>query len=66
MKKQFFWKIMSVLFFIWLCFWLWSQIIVIDKYTVGKGECIFKYNKLTGDTYVYYPLSKKWIKTDQK
>ncbi|MFW9851832.1 MAG: hypothetical protein ACFFDS_02730 [Candidatus Thorarchaeota archaeon] len=45
MKKDLFWKIMAVLFFIWLCLWLWSSLIVVSTY---GGTVPVKVNKLTG------------------
>lgn len=49
MKKDLFWKVMAVFFFIWLCVWLWSNIIVVMN--VGSNNVAFKTNKLTGSTY---------------
>lgn len=45
MKKHLFWKIMAVLFFLWLCLFLWSSSIVMPQ------GALFKINKLTGKVY---------------
>ena len=50
MKKDLFWKVMAVLFFIWLCAWLWSNSIIVANIT-GEGRA-FKTNKLTGSVYL--------------
>lgn len=47
MKKNLFWKIMTILFFLWLCLWLWNSSIVIQHAPAGS----LKYNKLTGSVY---------------
>ncbi len=47
MKKNLFWKIMAVLFFIWLCLFLWNSSIVMPQGT------FFRVNKLTGKVYMF-------------
>jgi len=54
MKKDLFWKIMAILFYLWLCLFLWSESIVIPQGT------FFKVNKLTGKVYDYSESSGKW------
>jgi len=50
MKKNLFWKVMAVLFFLWLCVWMWNSSIYISR---PAGETVVKINKLTGTFYVW-------------
>lgn len=50
MKKNLFWKVMAVLFFLWLCVWLWNSSIFIYQ----KDLASVRHNKLTGTIDVYY------------
>ena len=56
MKKSLFWKIMTVLFFIWLCLFLWNISIVMPQ------GSLLKVNKLTGKVYMYSDYEWKRLK----
>jgi len=58
MKKHIFWKILAVLFFIWLCLFLWKSSIEINF----AGN--IKTNKLTGKTY--YLTNDGWVEYKSK
>ncbi len=49
MKKNLFWKIMAILFFLWLCVWLWNSSIYISH---PSGSIPMKFNKLTGTAWI--------------
>jgi len=54
MEKDLFWKIMAILFLLWLCLFLWSDSIVMPQ------GALIKVNKLTGKVYMYSEGSGKW------
>lgn len=70
MKKDLFWKIMAVLFFIWLCLWLWNSSNYITKYSVQAYTVLFRINKITGRTYTCRfsadRSEKGWIEIKKK
>ncbi len=47
MKKNLFWKIMAILFLLWLCLYLWNSSIVMPQ------GALIKVNKLTGKAYTF-------------
>jgi hypothetical protein len=48
-NKNIFWKIISVIFLVWLFLYLWNSSIYI--YHLETGRVLVKTNKLTGNTY---------------
>ena len=65
MKKNLFWKGISILFLIWLFLWLWNSSIVVIP--IGEGRAIIKTNKLTGQLYFFSVRNKfdGWLRIDK-
>ncbi len=63
MKKIQFWKVMAILFFLWLCVWLWNSSIYIYQ---TKPSVMVKHNKLTGAVYGFNVETNKWMKAKRK
>jgi len=55
MKKDLFWKIIALLFILWLFLWLGSNLYFYNS-------AVLKVNKITGEVYIYD--SGTWIKLD--
>ena len=55
MKKDLFWKIMTILFFLWICLWLRKESI---SFTTGQG--IHRFNRITGSHHA--ATTKGWEK----
>lgn len=67
MKKDLFWKVMAVLFFIWLCVWLWSNSNAFIKFQWEGGIVMYKINKFTNAIYIHAANQPgKWIKLPVK
>lgn len=62
MKKNLFWKVISILFLIWLFLWLWNRSIIIIP--LLEGKVIIKTNKLTGRSYRLI-RHKGWVRYDE-
>jgi len=50
-RNDLFWKIIVIVFLLWLFLFLWSNSIYIE---ITAGQCVIKINKFTGKLYYSY------------
>jgi len=61
MKKNLFWKILAIIFLLWMFLWLWNNLTYL---CTPNAYIIVKVNKLTGKVYCvrYGQEWKRWDK----